>query len=179
MVGVAAADDVAGEVLVEGAAPAERLLFCCRPSSPGGASGAEPADMAEGRAKGSERGSITAAPEPWRGPRLRYHESGSVHARAAAIFLEPQAERAMIVLSYMILHAAMAGVPIPTPPFRKSKHKRRRASRGASCAWTCGMGVSDFRRLGAAERAVWPVLCTGSAAPWGWILGPELNLTRH
>eukprot|EP00969_Alexandrium_andersonii_P249179 11012882-Alexandrium_andersonii.AAC.1 len=42
------------------------------------------------------------------------------------------------------------------------------------------MEVSDFRRFGAAERAVWPVGCAGTAAaPSGWILAPELTLTRH
>eukprot|EP00969_Alexandrium_andersonii_P188978 8350261-Alexandrium_andersonii.AAC.1 len=56
---------------------------------------------------------------------------------------------------------------------------RRRASRGASCAWTCGMGVSDFGRFAAAERAVWPIGRAGTPAPSGWILGLELNLTRH
>eukprot|EP00969_Alexandrium_andersonii_P359085 15452408-Alexandrium_andersonii.AAC.1 len=39
------------------------------------------------------------------------------------------------------------------------------------------MGVSDFRRFGAAERAVWPVGRFGTAAPSGWIGGPELTLT--
>ena len=41
------------------------------------------------------------------------------------------------------------------------------------------MGVSDLRRFGAAERAVWPVGRAGTAAPSGWILGPELTLTSH
>eukprot|EP00969_Alexandrium_andersonii_P334734 14793460-Alexandrium_andersonii.AAC.1 len=31
-------------------------------------------------------------------------------------------------------------------------------------AWTCGMGVSDFRRFRAAERAVCPVGRAGTAA---------------
>eukprot|EP00969_Alexandrium_andersonii_P214721 9483210-Alexandrium_andersonii.AAC.1 len=30
---------------------------------------------------------------------------------------------------------------------------RRCASRGSSCAWQCSRGMSDFRRVGAAERA--------------------------
>eukprot|EP00969_Alexandrium_andersonii_P039150 1716103-Alexandrium_andersonii.AAC.1 len=38
------------------------------------------------------------------------------------------------------------------------------AHSGASCAWTCGRGVSDFRRFGATERAVWPVACVGTVA---------------
>eukprot|EP00969_Alexandrium_andersonii_P009598 419390-Alexandrium_andersonii.AAC.1 len=41
------------------------------------------------------------------------------------------------------------------------------------------MGVFDFRRFGAAERAVWPVGHAGTAAPSGWILGPELALTSR
>eukprot|EP00969_Alexandrium_andersonii_P117542 5199952-Alexandrium_andersonii.AAC.1 len=40
------------------------------------------------------------------------------------------------------------------------------------------MGVSDFRRFGAAERAVWPIGCAGTAASSGWMLGPELILPR-
>eukprot|EP00969_Alexandrium_andersonii_P244382 10798308-Alexandrium_andersonii.AAC.1 len=40
-------------------------------------------------------------------------------------------------------------------------------------------GVSDFRRFGAAQRAVWPVGHAGIAAPSGWMLGHERNLTRH
>eukprot|EP00969_Alexandrium_andersonii_P092530 4085060-Alexandrium_andersonii.AAC.1 len=40
-------------------------------------------------------------------------------------------------------------------------------------------GISDFRRFGAAERTVWPVRRAGTAAPSGWILGPELTLTRR
>eukprot|EP00969_Alexandrium_andersonii_P346762 15330669-Alexandrium_andersonii.AAC.1 len=31
----------------------------------------------------------------------------------------------------------------------------------------------------AADRAVWPVGCAGTAAPSGWMLGPELTLTNH
>eukprot|EP00969_Alexandrium_andersonii_P222961 9847594-Alexandrium_andersonii.AAC.1 len=31
--------------------------------------------------------------------------------------------------------------------------RRRRATRGASCSWTCGLGVPGFRRFRAAERA--------------------------
>eukprot|EP00969_Alexandrium_andersonii_P337285 14907128-Alexandrium_andersonii.AAC.1 len=57
--------------------------------------------------------------------------------------------------------------------------RRRRAKRGASCVWMCGMGASDFRRFGAAETAVWPVGRAGTAAPSGPILGPELTLTSH
>eukprot|EP00969_Alexandrium_andersonii_P248803 10995111-Alexandrium_andersonii.AAC.1 len=56
---------------------------------------------------------------------------------------------------------------------------RRRAKRGASCAWTCGMGVSDFPRFGSPERAVLPVGRAGTAAPPGETLGPELTLTSH
>eukprot|EP00969_Alexandrium_andersonii_P353837 15440805-Alexandrium_andersonii.AAC.1 len=41
------------------------------------------------------------------------------------------------------------------------------------------MGVSDFRRFGAAETGVWPVGRAGTAAPSGWILGSELTLTSH
>eukprot|EP00969_Alexandrium_andersonii_P282776 12501011-Alexandrium_andersonii.AAC.1 len=41
------------------------------------------------------------------------------------------------------------------------------------------MGVTDFRRFGAAERAVWAVGRAGAVAPSGWILGPELTLTSH
>eukprot|EP00969_Alexandrium_andersonii_P085172 3755966-Alexandrium_andersonii.AAC.1 len=41
------------------------------------------------------------------------------------------------------------------------------------------MGVSDFRRFGAAERVVWPIGRAGTATPSGWILGPELTLTSH
>eukprot|EP00969_Alexandrium_andersonii_P069127 3049880-Alexandrium_andersonii.AAC.1 len=40
------------------------------------------------------------------------------------------------------------------------------------------MELSEFRRFGAAERAVWPVGRAGTAAPSGWTLGPELALTR-
>eukprot|EP00969_Alexandrium_andersonii_P258602 11433654-Alexandrium_andersonii.AAC.1 len=40
------------------------------------------------------------------------------------------------------------------------------------------MGISDFRRLGAAERAVWRVGRAGTTPPSGWISGPELILTR-
>eukprot|EP00969_Alexandrium_andersonii_P176687 7812376-Alexandrium_andersonii.AAC.1 len=40
------------------------------------------------------------------------------------------------------------------------------------------MGVSDFRRFGAAGRAVWPVGHAGTVAPSGWTLGPELTLTK-
>eukprot|EP00969_Alexandrium_andersonii_P035833 1570090-Alexandrium_andersonii.AAC.1 len=58
--------------------------------------------------------------------------------------------------------------------------RRRRASRGASCAWQCSKGeVSDVRRFGAAERAVWHIEHAGTAAPSGLILGPELTLTSH
>eukprot|EP00969_Alexandrium_andersonii_P371878 15480476-Alexandrium_andersonii.AAC.1 len=41
------------------------------------------------------------------------------------------------------------------------------------------MGVSDFRRFEAAERALRPVRRAGTAAPSGWIMGPELTLTRR
>eukprot|EP00969_Alexandrium_andersonii_P308267 13626167-Alexandrium_andersonii.AAC.1 len=59
--------------------------------------------------------------------------------------------------------------------------RRRRASRDASCAWQCSAagGVSDFRRFGAAERAVGPVGRAGTAAPSGWISGVALTLTSH
>eukprot|EP00969_Alexandrium_andersonii_P011632 506721-Alexandrium_andersonii.AAC.1 len=40
------------------------------------------------------------------------------------------------------------------------------------------MGVSDVCRFRAAEGAVWPVGRAGTAAPSGWILDPELTLTR-
>eukprot|EP00969_Alexandrium_andersonii_P064235 2829401-Alexandrium_andersonii.AAC.1 len=40
------------------------------------------------------------------------------------------------------------------------------------------MGVSDFRRFAAAGRAVWPIGHAVTAASSGWILGPELTLTR-
>eukprot|EP00969_Alexandrium_andersonii_P319929 14134680-Alexandrium_andersonii.AAC.1 len=39
------------------------------------------------------------------------------------------------------------------------------------------MGVSDFRRFGAARRAVWPVGRAGTARPLGLDWGPELTLT--
>eukprot|EP00969_Alexandrium_andersonii_P350720 15433807-Alexandrium_andersonii.AAC.1 len=58
-------------------------------------------------------------------------------------------------------------------------HRRRRAPRGASFAWQCSSGVSDFRQFGAADRAVWPVGRAGTAGPSGWMLGPELTLTSH
>eukprot|EP00969_Alexandrium_andersonii_P046144 2024341-Alexandrium_andersonii.AAC.1 len=57
--------------------------------------------------------------------------------------------------------------------------QRRCAKRGASCVWTCRMGVSDFRRFRAADRAVWPVGGAGTAAPSGWILDPRPPLIRH
>eukprot|EP00969_Alexandrium_andersonii_P359534 15453438-Alexandrium_andersonii.AAC.1 len=58
--------------------------------------------------------------------------------------------------------------------------RRRRAKRGASCAWQRGRGGSPtFRRFGAAERVVWPVGRAGTVAPSGWILGSELTLTSH
>eukprot|EP00969_Alexandrium_andersonii_P349159 15430450-Alexandrium_andersonii.AAC.1 len=41
------------------------------------------------------------------------------------------------------------------------------------------MGVSDFRRFRAAERAVWLVGRAGTAAPSGWMSGPELALTSQ
>eukprot|EP00969_Alexandrium_andersonii_P036641 1606161-Alexandrium_andersonii.AAC.1 len=41
------------------------------------------------------------------------------------------------------------------------------------------MGVFDFRRFGAVEKAMWPIGRAGTTAPSGWILGPELTLTRH
>eukprot|EP00969_Alexandrium_andersonii_P151782 6711501-Alexandrium_andersonii.AAC.1 len=56
---------------------------------------------------------------------------------------------------------------------------RLRASRGASCAWQCNKGVSEFRRFGATERAVWSIGRAGIAAPSGWLLGPELTSTSH
>eukprot|EP00969_Alexandrium_andersonii_P306026 13528008-Alexandrium_andersonii.AAC.1 len=40
------------------------------------------------------------------------------------------------------------------------------------------MEVCDFRRFRAADRAVWPVGHAGTAAASGWILGPELTVTR-
>eukprot|EP00969_Alexandrium_andersonii_P001955 86666-Alexandrium_andersonii.AAC.1 len=42
--------------------------------------------------------------------------------------------------------------------------------------------MSSGRKIqptGAADRAVWPIGRSGTAAPSGWILGPELALTRH
>eukprot|EP00969_Alexandrium_andersonii_P020129 879277-Alexandrium_andersonii.AAC.1 len=36
-------------------------------------------------------------------------------------------------------------------------------------------GVSDFRRFGTAERAVWPVWRVGTVAPSSWALGYELT----
>eukprot|EP00969_Alexandrium_andersonii_P099504 4389845-Alexandrium_andersonii.AAC.1 len=52
--------------------------------------------------------------------------------------------------------------------------------RDSSCAWQCGRpGVSDFRRFRPVERAVWLVGRAGTAAPCGWILGPELTLPSH
>eukprot|EP00969_Alexandrium_andersonii_P277523 12266683-Alexandrium_andersonii.AAC.1 len=41
------------------------------------------------------------------------------------------------------------------------------------------MGVSVFRRFGAAERAVWPAERAGAAAPSGWISLPKPTLTSH
>eukprot|EP00969_Alexandrium_andersonii_P231721 10233131-Alexandrium_andersonii.AAC.1 len=41
------------------------------------------------------------------------------------------------------------------------------------------MGISDFRRCGAADGAVWPVGHAGTAACSGWILGPERILARN
>eukprot|EP00969_Alexandrium_andersonii_P039446 1728548-Alexandrium_andersonii.AAC.1 len=38
------------------------------------------------------------------------------------------------------------------------------------------MGVSNFRCFGATERAVWTVGRAGTAAPSGWIVGPQLSL---
>eukprot|EP00969_Alexandrium_andersonii_P021335 932645-Alexandrium_andersonii.AAC.1 len=32
-------------------------------------------------------------------------------------------------------------------PCRLAKRRRRRASPGVSCGWTCGMGVSDLRQI--------------------------------
>eukprot|EP00969_Alexandrium_andersonii_P068092 3003205-Alexandrium_andersonii.AAC.1 len=41
------------------------------------------------------------------------------------------------------------------------------------------MGVSDFRRFGATEKAVWPLGRAGAAAFSGWVLfGPELTVTK-
>eukprot|EP00969_Alexandrium_andersonii_P172097 7607526-Alexandrium_andersonii.AAC.1 len=59
-----------------------------------------------------------------------------------------------------------------------SRRRRRRTSRGASRAWQCGRGVSDFRRFGAAEKAIWPFGHVGTAVRQGWISGPELTLTK-
>eukprot|EP00969_Alexandrium_andersonii_P281401 12440477-Alexandrium_andersonii.AAC.1 len=64
------------------------------------------------------------------------------------------------------------------PATLTARRRRCCAKRGASCVWTCGMGASYFRRLGAPERAVWPVRRAGSADPLGWTLGLELTLTR-
>eukprot|EP00969_Alexandrium_andersonii_P116845 5166598-Alexandrium_andersonii.AAC.1 len=41
------------------------------------------------------------------------------------------------------------------------------------------MAISDFRRFGAAEMAVWPIGRAGSAAIQGWSMGHELTLTRR
>eukprot|EP00969_Alexandrium_andersonii_P234389 10348973-Alexandrium_andersonii.AAC.1 len=41
------------------------------------------------------------------------------------------------------------------------------------------MGVSDFRRFGAMERAVWPLGRAGTAAPSGCMSGPEITLASH
>eukprot|EP00969_Alexandrium_andersonii_P318079 14050379-Alexandrium_andersonii.AAC.1 len=54
--------------------------------------------------------------------------------------------------------------------------RRRRAKRGASCARQCNKGVSDFRRFGAAEKAVWPHGARWDRRPLG-LAGPELTLT--
>eukprot|EP00969_Alexandrium_andersonii_P198071 8749039-Alexandrium_andersonii.AAC.1 len=48
----------------------------------------------------------------------------------------------------------------------------------ASCIWTCGVRVSNFRQFHTAERAVWPVARAGTVAPSSWPLGPVLTLTR-
>eukprot|EP00969_Alexandrium_andersonii_P348048 15389457-Alexandrium_andersonii.AAC.1 len=55
----------------------------------------------------------------------------------------------------------------------------RRAKRGTSCAWTCGMEVSGYHRFGTTEKAAWPVGRAGTATPSGSIMGPELTLTSH
>eukprot|EP00969_Alexandrium_andersonii_P361710 15458147-Alexandrium_andersonii.AAC.1 len=41
------------------------------------------------------------------------------------------------------------------------------------------MGASDFRRRGAAKRAIRPVGRAWTAAPSGWILGPGPTLNSH
>ena len=78
MAGVDVVVGAIGEVLVEGAAPRERLRFGPR-SSPGGSSGTVP-DMAKGkeqRYKVLYRGGCTVAEQRW-GTALRYHESRTV-----------------------------------------------------------------------------------------------------
>eukprot|EP00969_Alexandrium_andersonii_P221701 9791988-Alexandrium_andersonii.AAC.1 len=54
---------------------------------------------------------------------------------------------------------------------------RGAAFRAAPCAWQCNRKVFDPRQFGAAERAVWPSGCAGTAAASGWISGPELVFT--
>eukprot|EP00969_Alexandrium_andersonii_P003218 138255-Alexandrium_andersonii.AAC.1 len=59
--------------------------------------------------------------------------------------------------------------------------RRRRASRGASCAscaWQCSRGVSDVRRFGDAERAIWPVGRVGTAGPLGLDFGPRAHFDQ-
>eukprot|EP00969_Alexandrium_andersonii_P338798 14973916-Alexandrium_andersonii.AAC.1 len=64
------------------------------------------------------------------------------------------------------------------PPCCTARGRRRRAKCGACCAWTCGMGVSDARRFGAAERAVWPVGRAGTAGPLGLDVGPRAHFDQ-
>eukprot|EP00969_Alexandrium_andersonii_P224279 9904581-Alexandrium_andersonii.AAC.1 len=57
--------------------------------------------------------------------------------------------------------------------------RRRRASRGASCAWQCSKWVlrlSPIRSRGEGRLAHW---ARWDGRPSGWILGPELTLTSH
>eukprot|EP00969_Alexandrium_andersonii_P036413 1595886-Alexandrium_andersonii.AAC.1 len=63
-------------------------------------------------------------------------------------------------------------------PLASLPSARRRAKRGASCVWTCGMGVSDFRRFGAVERSVWPVWRAGTVAPLGVDVGHRTHLDK-
>ena len=73
VVGVDVVVGAAGEVLVEGVAPTERLRFG-NLSKPGGSSGAVPGMALQVRYDSS----TCTVPEPWRGPLLRYHESKNV-----------------------------------------------------------------------------------------------------
>eukprot|EP00969_Alexandrium_andersonii_P283316 12524863-Alexandrium_andersonii.AAC.1 len=77
-----------------------------------------------------------------------------------------------------IARSAALNRRMPETTLPHCQAQRRRASRRPSCFWTCGVGVSDFRRrFGAAERAVWSVRRVGAAAHSGWMLGFRLTIS--